>query len=99
MSAPPPDTRARCPRLVSPCAGGTRAPAELARRIALRGQGRGWPQPGDPLLGQPDAHLRRVAAESAAETAALDRSGLGDLRIDTDGRTVADVADLIAGRW
>ena len=76
-----------------------REPAELSRRIALRGQGLSWPQPGDPLIGQPEAHLRRVAADSAAEAAALDRSGLGDLRIDTDGRTVAEVADLVAGRW
>jgi len=74
-------------------------PAELARRIALRGQGLSWPQPGDPLIGQPAAHLRRVAAESATEAEALDRSGLGDLRIDTDGRTVAEVADLVTRRW
>lgn len=65
------------------------------------GRGLSWPQPGDPLIGQPEAHLRRVAAEAeaAAEAAALERSGLGDLRIDTDGRTVAEVADLVARRW
>ena len=74
-------------------------PAELARRITLRGQGLSWPQPGDPLVGQPEAHLRRVAAEAAAEAAALERSGLGDLRIDTDGRTVAEVAGLVARHW
>jgi hypothetical protein len=74
-------------------------PAELTRRIALRGQGLWWPQPGDPLIGQPAAHQRRVAVQSAAEAEALERSGLGDLRIDTDGRTVAEVADLVARRW
>lgn len=74
-------------------------PAELARRISLRGQGRSWPQPGDPLVGQPEAHLRLVAARSAAEAAALERAGLGDLCVDTDGRTVAEIADLIAQRW
>ena len=74
-------------------------PADLARRIALRGQGLSWPEPGDPLIGQPEAHLRRVAEQSADEAEALERSGLGDLRIDTGGRTVAEVADLIAGRW
>jgi len=73
-------------------------PAELARRISRRGQGLSWPQPGDPLIGQPKAHLRLVAAEAAAEAEALERSGLGDLRIDTDGRTVAQVADLVAPR-
>jgi hypothetical protein len=74
-------------------------PAELARRIALRGQGLSWPQPGDPLIGQPEAYLRLVAAESAAEAEKLERSGLGDLCIDTDGRKVAEVADLVARRW
>ena len=74
-------------------------PPELARRISLRGQGLSWPQPGDPLIGQPEAYLRLTAAESAAEAEALERSGLGDLRIDTDGRTAAEVADLIARRW
>jgi hypothetical protein len=75
------------------------SPAELARRISRRGQGLSWPQPGDPLIGQPEAHLRLVAAEAAAEAQALERSGLGDLRIDSDGRTVAEVADLVARRW
>jgi hypothetical protein len=74
-------------------------PAELARRISRRGQGLSWPQPGDPLIGQPEAHLRLVAAEAAAQAEALERSGLGDLCIDTDGRTVAEVADLVARRW
>ena len=74
-------------------------PAELARRIGLRGQGLSWPQPGDPLAGQPEAHLRLVAAEAAAEAEALERAGLGDLCIDSDGRTVAGVVDLIARRW
>lgn len=74
-------------------------PAELARRISLRGQGLSWPQPGDPLIGQSEAHLRLVAEQSAAEAEELERSGRGDLRIDTDGRTVAEVADQIARRW
>ena len=54
--------------------------------------------PGDPLIGQSEAHLRPVAAASAAEAGALERPGLGDLRIDTDGRTPAEVADLVARR-
>jgi adenylylsulfate kinase-like enzyme len=74
-------------------------PAELARRISRRGQGLSWPQPGDPLIGQPEAHLRLAAAKAAAEAEALERSGLGDLRIDTGRRTVAEVADLIARHW
>jgi hypothetical protein len=76
-------------------------PAELARRISRRGQGLSWQQPGDPLIGQPEAYLRLAAAESEAEAEAeaLERSGLSDLRIDTDGRTVAAVAALITRRW
>ena len=74
-------------------------PAELARRVALRGQGLSWARPGDPLIGQPEAQLRLVAAKAVAEAEALDRSGLGDLCVGTDGRAVAEVADLIARRW
>ena len=75
-------------------------PAELAHRISRRGQGlNSWAQPGDPLLGKPEAHLRLAAAESAAEAETLERSNLGDLRIDTDGRTVSEVAGLIAQHW
>jgi chloramphenicol 3-O-phosphotransferase len=72
---------------------------ELARRISLRGQGLSWPQPGDPLIGQPEAHLRLVAERAAADAEALDRSGLGDLRIDTNGLSVRAAADLITRRW
>ena len=75
-------------------------PAELARRITRRGQGlNSWAQPGDPLLGKPEARLRLAAAQSAAEAETLERSNLGDLRIDTDGQTIPEVADLIAQHW
>ena len=73
--------------------------AELARRISRRGQGLGWPQPGDPLIGQPAARLRQAAERAAADAEALDRSGLGDLRIDTDGLSAAEAADLVIRRW
>jgi hypothetical protein len=76
------------------------SPAELTHRISLRGQGHNsWPQPGDPLLGQSEDRLRLVAAQSAAEAEDLERSGLGDLRIDTTHRTAAEVADLIAQQF
>jgi len=42
---------------------------------------------------------RLAAAASAAEADALERSGLGDLRIDTSARTSAEVTDLIARHW
>lgn len=105
LSGPVPDARAAAEYAAAlPAADITvcrlhAGPAELARRIALRGEGRGWPQPGDPLTGQPRAHLRLVAEQAAADAAALERSGFCDLRIDTDGRTVAGVAEGIIDRW
>lgn len=75
-------------------------PAALAHRISLRGQGRNsWPQPGDPLIGLPEDQLRLVAAAAVGEADTLERSGLGDLRIDTSARTSAEVTDLIARHW
>jgi adenylylsulfate kinase-like enzyme len=71
---------------------------ELTRRIMLRGQGGSWPQPGDPLAGQPIAYLLRVAAAAVAEAEALERAVTGALRVDTDGLTVEETADLIAAR-
>lgn len=66
----------------------------LTERILQRGQGRGWRQPGDPLRGRPSTELLRVAEDAATEAAALERSSIG-LRIDTDGRTVEDLADSV----
>jgi adenylylsulfate kinase-like enzyme len=71
---------------------------ELTRRIMLRGQGGSWPQPGDPLARQPTAYLLRVAATAAAEAEALEHAVTGALRVDTDGLTVEETADLIAAR-
>jgi adenylylsulfate kinase-like enzyme len=69
--------------------------AELTRRILSRGAGGSWPQPGDPLRGQPDSCLRRVADDAAAYADRLERARFGTLRIDTDGRTPAEAARLI----
>ena len=71
-------------------------PAELSRRIMTRGEGGSWPQPGDPLRGQPARHLSRVAEQAAADAQALDRTPLDALRIDTDGHTAGEAADLTA---
>jgi hypothetical protein len=49
-------------------------PAELRRRIMTRGEGGSWPQPGDPLRGQPASYLSRVAEQAAADAQALDRT-------------------------
>jgi len=76
-------------------------PAELRRRIMTRGQGGSWPQPGDPLRGQPASYLSRVAGQAAAEARTLGHTPLDALRIDTTGRSAAVAADLTAAaaRW
>lgn len=77
-------------------------PDRLAERIMLRGRGDGWRAPGDPLKGQPIAILNRIAAKAAANAEGLERAEIGDLRIDTDGRTIEEVAQLVrtkAGGW
>jgi len=72
---------------------------QLTRRILLRGRGGGsWPQPGDPLLGRPTADLLQIAGRAAAGADALERAAVGAVRVDTDGRTVGEVADVIAAQ-
>lgn len=65
---------------------------ELARRLLTRRTGGSWPQPGDPLAGQPEAALRLLARQAAAEVSAQ----APGIPIDTDGRSVAESADLVA---
>jgi adenylylsulfate kinase-like enzyme len=75
---------------------------QLAERIMLRGQDDGWRAPGDPLKGQPVAILNRIAAKAAANADRMERAEIGDLRIDTDGRTIEEVTQLVrtkAGGW
>ncbi|GAA5190312.1 hypothetical protein GCM10023322_45150 [Rugosimonospora acidiphila] len=77
-------------------------PAELARRVLLRGAGGGPTIPGKALKGWPEDALLRFAERAAREAAELERVGLGDLCVDTDGRTVEEVAGLVrarAGGW
>jgi predicted ABC-type ATPase len=70
-------------------------PSELTQRVLSRGEGGSWPQPGDPLRGQPAEHLLGVAEQAISDADALERADLG-IRIDTDGLTVAEAAGLIA---
>jgi len=76
-------------------------PDELRRRIMTRGEGGSWPQPGDPLRGQPQSYLSQVAEQAAADAWALDHTLLDALRIDTTGRTAGEAAHLTAdaARW
>jgi hypothetical protein len=72
---------------------------ELTRRIMLRGQGGGsWPQPGDPLAGQPTTRLLQVSASAAADAEALDDAMSDALCVDTTTLTVEESADMIAAR-
>jgi len=71
-------------------------PDDLRLRVAARGTGGSWPQPGDPLAGQPAEFLASVADQAVRDGCALDRSGLGALTIDTTGRAVAESAALLS---
>ncbi|MET8517811.1 hypothetical protein [Streptomyces sp. NPDC005077] len=70
-------------------------PAALAERVAQRGGGHGPAIPGDGIKGLDADGLHRIAEQAAREAAALDRAGAGDLRVDTDGRSVHDVVGQI----
>jgi hypothetical protein len=71
---------------------------ELTRRILSRGRGGSWSQPGDPLVGRPVPYLLRVADRAARDAAAQDRAGLAH-RVDTDGRTAAEVAEAVVREY
>lgn len=51
--------------------------------------------PGDPLTGQPTATLHRIADKAVANAEALERAAIGDQRIDTDGRTIEELAHTV----
>jgi hypothetical protein len=72
-------------------------PAELTRRILSRRHGGSWHQPGDPLREQPEATLLAVAGAAVARDAELESAGIG-VRIDTNGRTVEEIARSIVDR-
>ena len=61
-----------------------------------RGEGGSWPQPGDPLRGQPAGDLSRVAGQAAADAEVLERTSLDARPIDTTGLGPGEAADLIA---
>jgi predicted ABC-type ATPase len=71
-------------------------PADLRRRIMTRGEGGSWPQPGDPLRGQPEGFLSHAAGQAAADARGLDQTPFDALRIDTTGRTAGEAAALTA---
>ncbi|MFC6018234.1 AAA family ATPase [Plantactinospora solaniradicis] len=71
---------------------------QLTSRIMLRSQGRGaWSQPGDPLVGRSAPYLLRVADQAAHEAETLERARIGH-RIDTDGRSIEEITDVVVAR-
>jgi hypothetical protein len=70
-------------------------PDQLRERIRLRGLGGGPPIAGDDLRGQPAAVLDRAHEAAVTQAEALELAGIGDVRIDTDGCTVDDLAQEI----
>ena len=73
-------------------------PEQLTQRILLRGRGGGPGIPGDELNGRPVEDLLRFAQDTVREAEELARTGIGDLCVDTDDLTVAEVAELVRAR-
>jgi hypothetical protein len=73
-------------------------PDQLRERIRQRGLGGGPDLAGDNLRGQPAAMLDRIHESAVAQAEALERAGLGDERVDTDGRTIGELAREILTR-
>jgi hypothetical protein len=68
---------------------------ELTTRILLRGNGGGPGIPGDRLKGQPAGALHRIASEAAQRAVAMQRLGLGDFAVSTDGLAPAEIARIV----
>jgi len=74
----------------------------LTQRILQRGQPGGLELAGNELVGQPDVVLQQAIERAVMTGRQLERGQIGDLVIDTDGRTPDELARLIrslAGDW
>jgi hypothetical protein len=75
------------------------SPATLRERILWRGRGGGPPIPGEQELhGATAERLLALWEDSVATTAVLERNRIGDICIDTDGRSVREVAWAIVAQ-
>jgi len=75
---------------------------QLTTRILQRGRGAGPAIMGDELKGQPAESLHRFADQAARDADELESNNIGDLCVDTDNRSVQEVAQLIrtqTGGW
>jgi hypothetical protein len=71
-------------------------PETLRERIFLRGRGGGPPIPGEQELhGATAERLTAHWEDSVATAEALERNRIGDVCIDTDGRSVREIARAI----
>ncbi len=68
---------------------------EITRRIFLRGGGGGPVVPGDELRNESFQRLSQVAEASVQNAEELERDGIGDLCVDTDHRSITEVAELV----
>jgi hypothetical protein len=69
--------------------------AAFTDRILRRGRGGGPAIPGDELNGQPPGRLHQFADQAARDAEHLHRARIGDLWVDTDDRSIEEVAELI----
>ncbi len=70
-------------------------PDQLRERIRQRGLGAGPDIAGDTLRGQPAAVLDQVHQAAVAEAAVLECDGVRDVRVDTNGRTISELAQEV----
>jgi hypothetical protein len=74
-------------------------PETLHERIFLRGRGGGPQLPGDQELnGASTERLMEILTESVEAAEMLERNGIGNLLVDTDGRSIKEVAQLILAK-
>jgi adenylylsulfate kinase-like enzyme len=70
-------------------------PEELVARVMRRGRGVGPSLAGDELRGQSPDILRQRAVQAVRMAGELDRARLGDVCVDTGGRSVQEAARLV----
>jgi DNA polymerase III delta prime subunit len=68
---------------------------QLKDRILKRGQGIGPRLPGDALNGQPITVLQKITREAIETSEILQHNAIGNLCINTDNRTIEEVAQMI----
>ena len=77
------------------------SPEQLRGQIRQRGLGGGPGIAGDQLRGQPEVVLDQAHQAAVAQSVALERNGIADVRVDAAGRTPEDLAAEIvkASGW